>query len=51
MGKINRGQGSLGRLVNDSTFYQTSDSLMRELLALVTDIRKNPRRYVNVRIF
>ncbi len=51
MTKINRGDGSLGLMINDPAFYHRSDSLMRELLSLVTDIRKNPKRYVNVRIF
>jgi phospholipid/cholesterol/gamma-HCH transport system substrate-binding protein len=51
MAKINRGDGSLGLMVNDPTLYHRSDSLMRELLALVSDIHKNPKKYVNVRIF
>jgi phospholipid/cholesterol/gamma-HCH transport system substrate-binding protein len=38
-------------LVNDPAFYQNSDSLVMELRALIADFRKNPRRYVNLRIF
>ncbi len=49
--KINGGRGSLGMLVNDAHLYHNSDSLMTELRALLADIRQNPRRYVNVRIF
>jgi phospholipid/cholesterol/gamma-HCH transport system substrate-binding protein len=51
MTKINRGDGSLGLMVNDATLYHRSDSLMKELLSLITDMKKNPKRYVNVRIF
>lgn len=51
MTKLNRGQGSLGLMINDPTLYHRSDSLMRELTSLVTDMKKNPKRYVNVRIF
>jgi phospholipid/cholesterol/gamma-HCH transport system substrate-binding protein len=49
--KINRGEGTMGQLVNDSRLYANSDSLMIELRALVADIRANPRKYFNLRIF
>lgn len=49
--RVNAGQGSLGMLVNDPGFYRNSDSLIIELRALVADIKKNPRRYLNLRIF
>jgi len=51
MTKLNQGTGSLGLMINDPGLYHRSDSLVRELQFLVTDIRKNPKRYVNVRIF
>lgn len=49
--KIDRGEGSLGRMVNDPSLYTQSDSLVRSLRELVEDFRRNPRRYVNLRIF
>lgn len=49
--RVNAGQGSLGLLVNDPAFYRNSDSLVMELRALLADFKKNPRRYVNLRIF
>lgn len=49
--KVNRGQGSLGLLVNDPGLYHGSDSLVGELRALVKDIKTNPRRYFNLKIF
>ncbi len=49
--KLNSGQGTLGRMVNDPHLYQSSDSLVSELRALVADVKKNPRRYINVRVF
>ena len=49
--RVNNGQGSLGLLVNDPAFYRNSDSLVMELRALVADVKKNPRRYLNLRIF
>lgn len=49
--KVNSGQGSLGLMINNPRLYQNSDSLVTELRALVQDIRVNPRRYFNLRIF
>jgi phospholipid/cholesterol/gamma-HCH transport system substrate-binding protein len=51
MNKVNAGHGSLGMLVNDPRLYQRTDSLVALIQALVTDIRANPKRYVNVRLF
>ncbi len=51
MAKINRGDGSLGLMVNDPALYHRSDSLLRELRVLIADIHQNPKKYVNVRIF
>jgi phospholipid/cholesterol/gamma-HCH transport system substrate-binding protein len=49
--KINSGRGSLGMLVNDPHFYSNSDSLVTELRSLVRDVRANPRRFFNLRVF
>lgn len=49
--RINTGQGSLGLLVNDPKFYRNSDSLVTELRALIADVKKNPRRYISLKIF
>lgn len=49
--KVNNRSGTLGLMVNDPALYQQSDSLVRELRALVADVKKNPRRYINVRVF
>jgi phospholipid/cholesterol/gamma-HCH transport system substrate-binding protein len=51
LAKINSGQGTIGRLVNDSSVYVGSDSLLTELRQLVADVRANPKKYVSVRIF
>jgi phospholipid/cholesterol/gamma-HCH transport system substrate-binding protein len=49
--KVNNGRGSLGMLVNDPRLYSNSDSLVTELRALLRDVRANPRRYLNLRLF
>lgn len=51
MTKLNSGRGSFARMINDSSLYTNSDSLMVQLRDLVADIRANPRRYVNLRVF
>jgi phospholipid/cholesterol/gamma-HCH transport system substrate-binding protein len=49
--KIQSGQGSLGMLINDPTLYRSADSLLRQLNVLLADVQRNPRRYINLRIF
>lgn len=49
--KIHSGSGSLGLLINDPTLYRNADSALRQLNLLLADLQKNPRKYVNLRIF
>ena len=49
--KINNGSGTLGLLVNDSSLHVEMTNTLRELRALATDIRVNPRRYIDLRVF
>jgi phospholipid/cholesterol/gamma-HCH transport system substrate-binding protein len=51
LAKVNGGRGSVGMLVNDSSLYRNADSLVVQLRQLVTDVRANPKRYVNVKLF
>lgn len=51
LAKIDEGQGTLGRLVNDSTLYLEFHQTLREMGALATDIRERPQRYINLRVF
>jgi phospholipid/cholesterol/gamma-HCH transport system substrate-binding protein len=51
MAKIDDGQGTLGRLVNDSSLYLEFNQTLREIGALTNDIRERPGRYINLRIF
>ena len=49
--KIDEGQGTLGRLVNDTTLYWEFSNAARELRVLAADVRARPRRYINLEIF
>jgi phospholipid/cholesterol/gamma-HCH transport system substrate-binding protein len=44
--KINNGEGTLGRLVNDASVYDNLDELTKELTELVRGINENPGRYL-----
>jgi phospholipid/cholesterol/gamma-HCH transport system substrate-binding protein len=50
-GKVDRGEGSLGRLVNDPQLYDDAKTSVAELKALIADIKKNPRKYIHLSIF
>jgi phospholipid/cholesterol/gamma-HCH transport system substrate-binding protein len=49
--KVDQGRGTLGMLVNDTSLYTELNGAARELRALATDIKANPKRYVTVEIF
>jgi phospholipid/cholesterol/gamma-HCH transport system substrate-binding protein len=49
--KINSGRGSIGRMVNDTTVVADLHAASTALLELLTDIKANPGRYINVRVF
>lgn len=49
--KINRGEGSLGMLINNDTLYNNLENASNQLDLLLEDIRVNPDRYVRVSVF
>ncbi|HEY7407814.1 MAG TPA: MlaD family protein [Gemmatimonadaceae bacterium] len=51
MSKIDRGDGSFARMLNDDALYTGTDSLVQEMRALVADVRARPKRYINLRLF
>jgi phospholipid/cholesterol/gamma-HCH transport system substrate-binding protein len=51
MDKIERGEGTLGQLVNNDTLYNELEAASRELHILLEDIKLNPKRYVRVSVF
>jgi len=44
-GKINQGEGSIGKLLNDKTLYNNLEGASREMEALIRDIKLHPARY------
>jgi len=49
--KVNSGNGSAAKLINDPALYNDVHSLLGRMDSLVADIKKNPRRYINVKVF
>ncbi|MCK9422989.1 MAG: MlaD family protein [Bacteroidales bacterium] len=49
--KINRGQGTIGQLINNDTLYKELEKAARDLNLLLEDIKTNPGRYVKVSVF
>ncbi len=49
--KLNDGQGTAGKLLNDEELYNNLNKTTLELNALLKDLRENPKRYINVSVF
>lgn len=49
--KLDTGPGTAAQLLNDRRLYDESRATMRELQALVRDLRTNPRKYFKVSVF
>ncbi len=49
MTKINKGQGTMGLLINNDSLYRKLDKSSDDLDKLLKDVRLNPNRYINIR--
>ncbi len=49
--KVNKGEGTLGRLASDSTLYNDLHKTLNALTDLLTDLKERPGRYVHVKVF
>lgn len=50
-GKLDRGQGTLGRLVNDERLYADLSASVKSLKILIDDVRANPQKYFRFSVF
>lgn len=51
LAKVDSGGGSAAKLINDPGAYNDVRGLLQRMDSLLADIKKNPKRYINVRIF
>lgn len=48
--RLNEGQGTAGQLLNDRQLYDNLNAAISELRGLVADVRKDPQKYLRVRV-
>lgn len=51
LGRLERGEGTLGRLSTDPALYDELKAAATSVSELITDIRNDPRRYLDIRVF
>jgi phospholipid/cholesterol/gamma-HCH transport system substrate-binding protein len=48
--RLNQGQGTMGQLMQDRQLYDNINKAVTELHSLVADIRKDPRKFLSLRV-
>ena len=51
LGVIEKGKGNVGLLINDEELYKSLDNSAKNLNKLIEDIKENPKKYINVKVF
>ncbi|HKJ03395.1 MAG TPA: MlaD family protein [Longimicrobiales bacterium] len=51
LGRIERGEGTLGKLSTDDSLYTNMNRAAQSIAALVEDLKANPKKYINISIF
>lgn len=49
--KVGNGEGSVAKALNDPGAYNDVRSLIQHMDSLITDVKRNPRRYIKVSVF
>ena len=48
---INKEKGTIGMLMKDKKLYNELEATLQETKELIKDIKENPKRYINIKIF
>ena len=48
--KLDAGEGTAGQLLKDKQLYENMNGAVGDLRALVADIRKDPRKLLNIKV-
>ena len=51
LAKLNSGNGTVGKLVADEKLYTQLAEASQNLSALLADLKENPSRYINIKVF
>ena len=48
--RLDRGEGSAGRLLRDPSLYDNTNKSLMDIQALIQGIRQNPKKYLTIRL-
>jgi phospholipid/cholesterol/gamma-HCH transport system substrate-binding protein len=48
--RLNAGEGTAGQLLKDKQLYENMSKTVAEMQALIADIRRDPKKYLNVKV-
>lgn len=51
LARLERGEGTAGKFMTDSMLYRDARNLLTRVDSLVSDFQRNPRKYINLRVF
>ncbi len=51
LAKVDSGNGSAAKLLNDPGVYNDVRGLLARMDSLIADVKRNPKRYINVKVF
>jgi phospholipid/cholesterol/gamma-HCH transport system substrate-binding protein len=47
---LNKGEGTAGKLLQDKQLYDNMNGAVNELRGLLAEIKKDPKKYLNVKV-
>ena len=50
LGRLERAEGTAGKLIQDPEAYDNLNASLKDVRELVSDIRKDPRKYLRVKL-
>jgi phospholipid/cholesterol/gamma-HCH transport system substrate-binding protein len=51
LARLERGEGTAGKFLTDTMLYRDARNLLTRVDSLVVDFQRNPRKYINLRVF
>lgn len=51
LGKIEKGEGTLGKLVQSDTLYRNLEKFTQDLDLLILDVKQHPQKYIKIEVF
>ena len=50
LNRLNDGQGTAGQLLNNKELYENMSKTVTDVRSLIADIRKDPKKFLNVKV-